>query len=353
MVTTEQRKKSRDKKRSKNRTSTARYRKEALIRATNSLLNTTVTGVEYPGGKSRESYRMLLDGGESVIATRRSNLDRARLEVRILKALNAHSAPAPRLLGTNHSRILIQEEIKGERLSLALRDADETTCHELMRATLRSLAAVHRAATTENLEAVVTALGDQDDWIQGLLERPYILGKKLGVRAPKLDTNALVRRLRIVEPQFIKWDSRPGNALVNPDGEVRWFDWEHAGKRNRMDDVAWILGDEFIPDFPDVEKELLDTLEPEFAGPMIDTDARDYLMAYGTFHMIIRLGLILKHMDGKWWDLDYCIDKDKIGVTLLCAQRLCFRGARWSSQCALTEELTPWFEKVSRHIETL
>jgi len=352
LATVKKRKKKRNKK-SGNRSSSAKYRQLVLTRATETILGHKVTSVEYPGGKSRESYRMLFDDADSIIATRRDDLDRARIEVQTLRALNKHNARVPLLLGTNHSHILLQQEIRGSRLSQMLKTADETQCKQLLSSALSALAHVQKSATEENLESVVDALGDEEDWLVGLVERPEIIGDYLEEPAPELDFASLVRRLSIVEARFIKWDARPGNALVNEDSEVFWFDWEHAGKRNRMDDVAWILGDEFVPDYPDVEKSLIQTFVPEFAGPMAVDDAREYLMAYGTFHLVVRLGLILKYMDGEWWDLDYCIDGDKVGVTLVCAQRLCKRGARWAAQCELTSKLAPWFQRIESRLEDL
>lgn len=329
------------------------YRKQALIRATNSLLNGSVVSVEYPGGRSRESYRMLLDSGASVIATRRSTLARARREVAILGALNRHDAPVPALLGTNHSQTLIQEEIYGQRLSLALKDANADEYFALISSALASLASIQVAATAEGLEAEVSLLGADPKWILNLIGRPGILGKHLGVVAPRLDKVALVDRLRVDTGSFIKWDARPGNALVTALGDVVWFDWEHAGKRHRLDDVAWVLGDEFLPDHPEKEASLINEMLPRFANGRSAADAFDYLMCYGTFHMIVRLGLILKYMTGRWWDLDECIANDKVGVTRECAERLRLRGARWSRQSTLTEPLHDWFERIGPALDAL
>jgi aminoglycoside phosphotransferase (APT) family kinase protein len=251
---------------------------------------------------------MLLKSGGSVIATRRDELEMAQLEIQILRALGDHQVPVPRLLGNNHSHILIQEYISGTRLTQELKDADEQHCHRLLDSALEGLAAIHHAATAGDLESRVEALGYEDTWISGLIERPTVIGEFLGVPAPSLDESALINHLRMREPRFIKWDARPGNALVNDAGQVVWFDWEHAGKRNRLDDLAWILGDEYVPEFPEVEKRLLDEYVAKFAGPMSDRESWDYLMCYGTFHMVVRRGLILKYMTGKGWNLDNCIE---------------------------------------------
>ncbi|MGQ7844749.1 hypothetical protein ACUNV4_09740 [Granulosicoccus sp. 3-233] len=344
---------SRSKSRSRSKRESADYRRIALTRATESLLQKQVVGIEYPGGKSRESYRLLLECGSSVIATRRSSLQLARREVSTLGALNVHEAPVPRLLGTNHSQILIQEDLVGQRLSEALKGADADRYRQLIGAALTGLAAIQVAASAEGLESKVDALGDEDSWIHGLLHRPQVIGDYLKAPAPALDQAALTELLRIRQPRFIKWDSRPGNALVTDAGTVKWFDWEHAGKRNRLDDMAWVMGDEFLPDHPAAERSLIDQFLPLYADDLDEGEAYRYLMAYGSFHMVVRLGLILKHMTDGWWDLDKCIQEDKVGVTLECANALCRRGARWSAECELTAPLADWFAAAERKIAEL
>ena len=353
MAKTKTKTKARGNKKSQNKSDSAAYRKIALSRATETLLNTQVVGVEYPGGKSRESYRLLLADGLSVIATRRSSLQLARREVCTLSALNLHDAPVPRLLGTNHSQILIQEELIGQRLSEALKDADAERYGQLIDAALTSLVAIHAAASAEQLECKVDALGEEDSWIHGLLRRPDVIGEYLDTPAPVLDSIALTDLLRIRQPRFIKWDARPGNALVMDTGIVKWFVWEHAGKRNRLDYMAWVLGDEYLPDHPEAERSLIDKFLPLFSDGADAPFAYDYLMAYGSFHIVVRIGLILKHMTDGWWDIDKCIREDKVGVSLDCATRLCQRGARWSAECELTAPLADWFSAAECKIREL
>ena len=49
---------------------------------------------------------------------------------------------------------------------------------------------------------------------------------------PELDEPSLIALLRVKTPAFIKWDARPGNAIVNKNGTITWFDWEHCGCRS-------------------------------------------------------------------------------------------------------------------------
>ena len=339
--------------RKRNRRETAQYRKLALIRAATTLLNKKVDKVEYPGGRNRESYRLIFDDASTVIATRRDSVDKARRESTILGALSKHTNAVPKLIASNHSQILIQEEKLGERLSRKIAEADNTSYLALMDASLLSLNEIHLAAKKENLADVVNPIGYQEAWLRELFRRPRAIGKYLKVSTPSLDYEALADQLKVTDNAFVKWDARPGNALVTDSGKVVWFDWEHAGKRNRLDDVAWIMADEYVPDTPVEEEALLVKYLPVFAPDMTPEVSRDYLMTYGCFHMLVRLGLILKYKDDDWWDMDMCIDNDKIGVTKECANWVCTRGARWAQQSTLAAPLSSWFDDIRRKINDL
>ncbi len=314
----------------------------------------TIINIEFPGGRSRESWRVIFEGKESVIATRRREKFRADLEIRVLKALEKHDVPSPKLIATTDWKLFLQEDLKGERLSKELMFADEATTEKLLDSALNGLSQAQKAASEELLDLQMPMIGARKDWILELLERPYPIADFFEVPAPKLDMKALYQTLRVKHPRFIKWDSRPGNAVVQPDGVVAWYDWEHAGSRNRLDDVAWLLTDEFVPDYPKAEEYLLNKYLPDFADHKSIEEAKSYLMIYGTFHMLIRLGLILDNKGKKeWWDIDYCIEKDKVGITLDCAQRTCLRASRWAQHSPLTKELSPWLKKIHKKLETL
>lgn len=314
-----------------------------------------IADVEYPGGRSRESWRVIFDKGETAIVTRRKSPMRANLEIKVLKSLSKHDVPSPKIVATTDWKLFLQEDLQGERLSKLLMYADEDKAEQLLGSALSGLSQAQKAASKEQLDLQVPIIGARKDWIRELLERPYPIGEFFNTPAPSLDMKALYRLLRIKKPRFIKWDSRPGNAVVREDGTVSWYDWEHAGSRNRLDDMVWLMADEFSPDHIEVEARLIEKYLPDFADHYTLDEAKTYLMVYGVFHMLIRLGLMLTYQnkDKEWWDIDYCIKKDKIGITLECAQRTCLRAARWAKHSPLTEELSPWLEKISVKLATL
>ncbi len=343
------------------RPSSKKKKSESLSRKNAHKRCEIVTGkkiidVEYPGGKSRESWRVIFDDNQSAIATRRKNPLRANLEMKVLKALSKHDVPSPDLIATTDWKLFLQEDLKGERLSKELMHADEIKAERLLDSALSGLSQAQKAASEESLDLQMPIIGARKEWIVELLERPYPIGKFFKIAAPDLNVKALYQLLRVKHPRFVKWDSRPGNAAVREDGSVAWYDWEHAGSRNRLDDLVWLLADEFVPNHPEVEARLIEKYLPEFSDHKSLSEAKNYLMIYGTFHMLIRLGLMLTYKnkdDKEWWDIDYCIRKDKIGITLECAQRTCRRAARWASYSPLTDDLSEWLKKIESKLVEL
>ena len=142
------------------------------------------------------------------------------------------------------------------------------------------------------------------------------------------------------------------NAIVLENNDVAWFDWEHCGTRNRLDDLVWLLCDDFVPDYPEIENRLLENNLLLFSDHFTLDEARKYLYCFGVFHSCVRLGLILSAKgSGPWWDLEYCLSRDKAGITKNLAQQICNRASRWAKQSELTEMLSPWFVEIAQSLE--
>ena len=186
--------------------------------------------------------------------------------------------------------------------------------------------------------------------IEGLIERPAVFSRVFDLEPPDLPHEDLIRLFSVERPRFVKWDARPANAILT-EGGVAWFDFEDCGARRRLDDLIWLLADEFTPDLIDVEARLLEKHLPVFADGLAVEEAHRYVHAYGAFHILVRLGLILKRKgDGSWWAHDYCLERDKAGVTRACAMRLCLRAARWSSEVVELQPLARWFVALAERI---
>lgn len=312
------------------------------------LLGKQVASMEFPGGESRRSFRLVLKNKDSVIASIRPTRQRARTECKVLSKLSARGALVPRLIADDGKRLLIQEEIPGIRLSQALHEQGAEGVERSLDAALTSLAAVQQAGSEAGFDTRLGSLGKSFKWLTGLLDRPAVIGNYLKVPAPRPFLTELEELLAARKPRFIKWDSRPGNAMVREDGTVYWFDWEHCGTRNRLDDVAWLLADEYVPDHPAVEERLIEKHIGNFADDLSIDEAKHYLSAYGVFHLSVRLGLICKYrVRGDWWNHENCLAGDKVGVTWKSMLRVCRRGERWANRNPYTAPLASWFMAIA------
>jgi len=209
-------------------------------------------------------------------------------------------------------------------------------------------------------------LGSDRTWRKEFARVPQTIDQFLEIEAPAIDMDAVVDALAVHQPRFVKWDARPGNALVDANSPVIWVDWEHCGARNRLDDLAWLLADEYNVDDAAAEEQLLDRHLDKFSDGRDAEPAFEYLMIYGTLHTCVRLGLILNRKarnkggrkghgehKGDWWVAAYCLAEDKLGVTQEMAERLCERGSRWAANSSLLNDLSEWFDQAQQAIVKL
>lgn len=307
------------------------------------LLNAEVDTIEFPGGSSRESVRVRI-AGQGLIVTRRKNLQRAKLEGGVLRVLNRGNAPVPHLIAFRDN-YLIQQDVGRHRLSQSMKTASNKEVMGLLESALGSLHSIHQTGkNSEPLKSLVT-LGNKPQWLGSFVRSAERLGSQMKLPAPTLQYDKLAALLEVKQPRFIKWDARPGNAVVRESGKVIWIDWEHCGQRHPLDDVAWLLTDEYTPQLEEVENGLIPGILASFANGYSQAQALEYLRVYGTLHSCIRLAMSLRYQaKGGWWDYDHCLEFDKVGVVQELAIRLAQRASSWAQHSQLTESLVPWFE---------
>ncbi len=326
----------------------------AMDRLCRGLLGAGVRDIDFPGGAYRNTCRLHLTDGRVVMASRRATAARARLEERVLHHLHRAGAPVPAPLAFN-GLVLLQEALPGQRLSEALRDADRGTARAALSGALHSLAELHRIASRAGLDQAVPPIGAQPDWLVTLLDRPAVIGAHLGLPCPPYDTTAAWDLLYLLQPRFVKWDARPGNAMRDGSGAVRWFDWEHCGARHRLDDMVWLLCDEAVPDdCEDLEEELIATHLDAFRDGRPPEEAHEYLRLYGVLHSCVRLGRLLDAAQhGGWPQADEVLARPYPGAARAEAQRLCRRAARWARQGTIMAPLSDWFTALTERLEAL
>jgi|GEM_PF-417687 len=313
-----------------------------------------VTQITFPGGEDRGACRVhWADGSTAIASYRTEEPSRAHFEARVLHFLNQFEAPVPNVLHFN-GLLLIQEDLKGERLSTLLADADKATREALLATVLESLVSIHHAAEQAGLDQWVPVLGGEDDWIERHIRQLPKMAEALGILLPNAPPQMLrsIHDLLIpLKPRFIKWDARPGNAVVNQQGQVYWFDWENCGARNRLDDLVWLLCDESVPFCAETEQALLAQYLPLFADGLPLEAAYRYAYVAGVLHCTARLGLILhKKGDDEWWDPEEILAYDYVGVTVAQVQRLCYRASDWAAREPLVATLSPWFQQVAKRL---
>lgn len=318
-----------------------------------SLLGAGLEHLSFPGGRSRKTVVASTVDGKTYAITKRPKPNRAALEVAVMRALNARQAPVPNVVASSEGW-LVQSYIGSRRLSEVLDSANLEELNSWLRLAMDSLVEIHTAGREAGLNHKVARIGVNQGWLEQLMTLPERIGELVQLPAPQFDKNKLAAQLSIPNPAFIKWDARPGNAMVSDQGKILWIDWEHCGARDPLDDLCWMLGDEWTPYNLEMEEQLLQEYLPLFSGERSSQEACDYLRSFGSLHMCVRLLLILSRKgEGEWWNRQKSLAGDKIGVTADSAERLCRRAAHWSALSPMLAPLSSWFVNVQATIAKL
>lgn len=313
--------------------------------------------VAFPGGKSRAAF--IADMGDEAgsapqpwVFAKRSDLDDAQMEAIVLKALQP-SGHTPRLKG-RFERWVVQEALPGTRLPLVLdRLTNPAEREALIVAALDALVAIHETADRVGLQHRVPKVGTVDGWLWNRTGAAKRIARTAGIDAPDIDRDWLVERMDVRRSHFVKWDARPGNALVHhsADGaQVSWFDWEDCGRSTPLDDLAFVLFDEWTPLDEAATRRLMARYTPRFAGRLKGEEADLYLRLFAMTHTVLRLRMALKLHARKdeWWDRGYCLDGDKVGVTPVETANLIRRGLWLAREHAKLAPYAPWLEAVAQ-----
>ncbi len=321
---------------------------ENVAKISEGIFAMPVTKVTAPGGKTRESLRIHFPG-RTIVATQRKYAGRMRLEAEVLRRLTEQGAPVPKFLGGNE-QIFFQEDVGSRRLSGELVMQEGAAQLDVAARAIESLVQIRAAGEASNLAEIVPELGFKRDWIAGFVGTAIKSSEKYKIDRPKIDLPSLVERLEVSNKRFIKWDARSGNASIGADGKVYWFDWEHCGSRQGVEDFAWLAGDEFWPVASDEIVDILVRLLPkDQAG-----DEIDYLAHFITFHIVQRLTIIHRRfVKAGWVDAAKALKYDKVGVDPDLGKRLCRHGAGWADRAALTRPMVRWFEDCAEAMDSL
>ena len=299
--------------------------------------------VTAPGGKSRDSLRLHFST-HSVIATRRASEGRGRHERLILSRMGQDCDAVPMILG-QRGAWYFQQDAGARRLSQAVQPATPEERLTLARKAIVGIFEVQRSANAAGLVEDMPRLGATQDWIGAVIDKPADLATAFRLVPPPLDRTALLRALDPPQRCFVKWDCRAGNAALDDDGHLRWFDFEYAGQRHGAEDFAWLIGDEVWPVAPRDMFDLISAIGADYGAG--NEAYLDYLALYSAFHIVQRLSLIRSEVLSRGWlGMDRILRKDDVGASPLLAIRLCETGAWCAARHPLSAPLAPFFEAV-------
>ncbi|NKB51489.1 MAG: phosphotransferase [Rhizobiaceae bacterium] len=302
--------------------------------------------VAFPGGTSRSAFIADMGRAPFVFAKREDKED-AQLEGIVLRTLGP-SGYVPKLKAVVENWV-VQEFIAGERLPVVMDNTPNMADREkLVADSLESLVHIHEQAHASNLHHRVPRIGTAENWLWNRTGAAKRISKTINIPAPELDREKLVELMDVKRDEFIKWDARPGNAMVTDD-RVLWFDWEDCGRSKALDDLAFVLCDEWMNLDAEAEERLLETYFPFFNRSLSPQAGQLYLRLFGVTHMILRIRMAQKLHARKdeWWDRDYCLQGDKVGVTAEEMGRQVRRIRRWADGIEQFGTLLPWLDDVA------
>ena len=306
--------------------------------------------VAFPGGNSRAAF--VADMGDALyVFARREDEGDAQREGIVLKALSGKGL-VPQLKAVVDDW-LVQEFIDGVRLPVVL-DTTESMAEktELVSRSIAALAEIHEAARDINLQHRVPKGGVTENWLWDRTGAAKRISLSLDIDPPELDRHKLVEMMEVKRQDFIKWDARPGNAMVGED-RVIWFDWEDCVRGVALEDLAFVLFDEWTMLDRESEALLIDRHIGAFMGRMSHDRAMEYLLTFGVTHMMLRLRMAVKLKLRKetWWDREHCLNLDKVGTTPEECGRTISRARHWADEVPQWRPLIPWLEDAADALE--
>lgn len=309
--------------------------REALIRdAFRVLTGKPAERIHYPGGASRKTC-LVTTGSETFALSRRQSAGRARLEYEVLAGLKKSAAAVAEPVAW-HDRWVLTRYVQSTRLPEAFKIAKTDTAKtKLSVAALKSLLDIHLAGRNGLSHLPLPKIGSTLEWRQRFVALPFELADRYGVMPPELDRDKALGLLSNVVYRFVKWDSRPGNAMVKTNGAPVWIDFEYCGLRNPLDDVAWFIADEWqAGELGQLWQETVTaTTAAGMTGAFATTEFIErYLATYCLLHICVRMSLVLdRTQKGARGDASRERALDLVGTNRACINALT-NGAKFFGQ---------------------
>jgi len=324
-----------------------------IARRAAALLGRRVERITAPAGREQASWRIHLSD-DTMIVTRRADPERAARERMVLSRLAPLTDAVPRILAAE-DELTIQSDLGRDRLSVAANRAGAGQRHRLARDTVDSILAIQRAAVTAGLaeEPALPAVGLDAETTGRRLDGIAALAQALGAQPPTLDRALVTDAMAVAPVGFVRGDCRAGNAVLDPAGRVRWFDFEDAGRGPGAEDFIRLMNDETWPLPPDAMLEIIaarldprDTDDPQ--AYLADLRARAIL------HAGARLGRILRRAHREGWQVRAeILRRDRLGAHPAMAAALADRAARLAADCPLCHGAEPVFAAAAHAVRAV
>lgn len=318
-------------------------RQDQLKIAAEAYFQSPVRKITSPGGSGRASQRLHFDD-TTVIGSLRPNFRRTHLEAYILQRLEPFCDDIPVCFGVVEN-IMFQSDVGDRRLNREIVDYDSGDQVAIAEEAVAAIFRIQAAARKTELADTLPHLGSNADWIKEFVQGPQMFQDFLEQGVPdSYPVQEIAALLDCPATQFVKWDCRSGNAALDDDDRLRWFDFEYAGMRHGAEDFAWLIGDETWP--LDGET-MLDIVEDGFdpACGHSRADYLDYLHVYTVLHCIQRLRLIARDAPKRGWlEQERIRQKDDLGLHPAFAAHLCGVAAYFADRNPLTYMLAPLLE---------
>lgn len=323
-------------------------------RRVNEITGRAIDRVEFPGGKTRDTVRLIMEDDDEIIATSRKDAVRSTRELQLLYALAAADIPAPRVLAVEEGYFL-QTSVGGLRLSELLNNPiDEADKANRLSEALDGLRAAQKALENTPVGNSLEPLGA--DYASALYRArfPLRIARRLGLPEPNYDfeTAAVIFACRDRAP--IKFDARPANAILGPDNRLTWIDWDRAGRRNLADDLVSLLFDEYTTIDHETRDYLVEKHGADFRGTRSETEIQHYIRLAGVAQCCFRINLILSQLEkvGSWGDAETCLRRDRIGSARVHLIQLCEIALHVVSVLPFFNNCASMFEDLKNRSET-
>lgn len=313
----------------------------------------SVEGVEsFPAapGRMHETVRVRLDGGRSVMATRRSHAGQGRNEASVLKALGEQGAPVPRILAYD-GQWLLHEDVGRVSLEHILNDASRTDGAVWLERGLAALNCAHEAARAAAIRFDAEPADRAHAQLRADLGRVSEVSEWLGLEIPDLDERELPCPLGVEGRDLVKGDVNPADFIVGRDGRVRLVDWEFCRGGSALEEVARFVASPSVPRRLVSGLRLAESCPYAFAAHPDPVERDVVLIVAGVAFMIRRLRIVLAwRRAGGRWGARQAVRHGLPGIGRTAVRRLCGKGGDWAAKLAFTQPLVPWFEAVAERL---